>query len=128
MSVTGLKSGTTSWRVFDDGLVLLETDASVPVEGGSSGLYFVSPTNLSKLILSCFDVASFGSGWYRVALKNLRMAKMEEPPATAPSSYLLPMRRDEGISESRLFIPAPRAMVEQWAEERIARMARSLAY
>lgn len=125
---TGLKSGDTSWRVFDDGLVLLETDASVPVERRTAGLYFVSPTNLSKLIMSCFEVAEFHSGWYRITLKNLDMAKIEEPPATAPSSYSMPMRREKVVSESRLFIPATRPMVEQWIQESIVRMARSLAY
>ena len=127
-SFTGLKSGDTSWRVFDDGLVLLETGASVPVEGRTPGLYFVSPTNLSKLIMSCFEVAAFGSGWYRITLKNLDMAKIEEPPATTPSSYSMPMRREKVVSESRLFIPATRPMVEQWIQESIVRMARSLAY
>lgn len=125
---TGLKSGDTSWRVFDDGLVLLETDASVPVEGRTAGLYFVSPTNLSKLIMSCFEVSGFNSGWYRITLKNLDMAKIEEPPATAPSSYSMPMRREKLVSESRLFIPATRPIVEQWIQESIVRMARSLAY
>lgn len=125
---TGLKSGDTSWRVFDDGLVLLETDASVPVEGRTAGLYFVSPTNLSKLIMSCFEVAGFNSGWYRITLKNLDMAKIEEPPATAPSSYSMPMRREKLVSESRLLIPATRPIVEQWIQESIVRMARSLAY
>lgn len=125
---TGFKSGDTSWRVFDDGLMLLETDASVPIEGRTPGLYFVSPTRLKTLILSCFEVASFDSGWYRIALKNLTMAKIEEPPAIAPSSYSMPMRRQEVVSESRLFIPATRPMAEQWAQESIVRMARSLDY
>lgn len=127
-SFTGLKSGETSWRVFDDGLVLLETDASVPVEGRTSGLYFVSPVNLSRLILSCFEVAAFKSGWYGLTLKNLDMAKIEEPPATAPTSYSMPMRSEKTVSESRLFIPATRPVVEQWTQESIVRMARSLAY
>lgn len=127
-SFTGLKSGDTSWRVFDDGLILLETDASVPVEGRSAGLYFISPTNLAKLIMSCFEVAAFNSGWYRVTLKNLDMAKIEEPPATAPSSYTMPMRHEKLVSESRLFIPATPPMVEHWIQESIVRMARSLAY
>ncbi|MBI6668846.1 hypothetical protein B1F73_10005 [Pseudomonas syringae] len=127
-SFTGLKSGETSWRVFDDGLILLETDASVPVEGRTAGLYFVSPTSLSKLIMSCFEVAAFNSGWYRITLKNLDMAKIEEPPSTASNSYTMPMRREKVVSESRLFIPATRPMVEQWTQESIVRMARSLAY
>lgn len=127
-SFTGLKSGDTSWRVFDDGLILLETDASVPVEGRSAGLYFISPTNLAKLIMSCFEVAAFNSGWYRVTLKNLDMAKIEEPPATAPSRHTMPMRHEKLVSESRLFIPATPPMVEHWIQESIVRMARSLAY
>lgn len=125
---TGLRSGDTSWRVFDDGLSLIEVDASLPVEGRSIGLYYVSPTHLSQLILSCFEVSGFGSGWYRITLKNLNMAKVEEPPATAPSSYSMPMQRDKSVSESRLFIPATRPTVEQWIQESITRMARSLAY
>ncbi|KPW17114.1 Uncharacterized protein ALO83_03115 [Pseudomonas cannabina pv. alisalensis] len=125
---TGLKSGDTTWQVFDDGLVLIEADASVPVEGRSVGLYFVSPSHLSKLLLSCFEVAAFGSGWYRITLKNLDMAKVEEPPVTAPTSYSMPMQREKTVSESHLFIPATRAMSEQWVQEAIARMARSLTY
>jgi hypothetical protein len=78
--------------------------------------------------MSCFEVAEFHSGWYRITLKNLDMAKIEEPPATAPSSYSMPMRREKVVSESRLFVPATRPMVEQWIQESIVRMARSLAY
>ncbi|AWM92286.1 hypothetical protein DJ564_16365 [Pseudomonas sp. 31-12] len=127
-SFTGLKSGDTTWRVFDDGLILIETDASVPVQGRSAGLYFVSPTHLSKLLLSCFQVAVFGSGWYRITLKNLEMAKLEEPPATMPTSYSMPMHREKEVSESGLFIPATHPIAEQWVQESVARMARSLSY
>ncbi|RMP57028.1 hypothetical protein ALQ22_05024, partial [Pseudomonas savastanoi pv. retacarpa] len=55
--------------------MLLETDASVPVEGRTAGLYFVSPNSLSKLIMSCFEMAAFNSGWYRITLKNLGMLR-----------------------------------------------------
>ena len=75
-----------------------------------------------------FEVSGFNSGWYRITLKNLDMAKIEEPPATAPSSYSMPMRREKLVSESRLLIPATRPIVEQWIQESIVRMARSLAY
>ncbi|WP_426203954.1 DUF4062 domain-containing protein [Pseudomonas sp. TWP3-1] len=127
-SFTGLKSGDTTWRVFDDGLLFIEADASAPVEGRPAGLYFVSPTHFSKLLLSCFQVAAFGSGWYRITLRNLEMAKIEEPPATMPTSYSMPMHRDKAVSESRLFIPATPAMAEQWVQDSITRMARSLTY
>lgn len=127
-SFTGLKSGDTTWRIFDDGLLLIEKDASVPVQGHSGGLYFVSPTHLSKLLLSCFQVAAFGSGWYRITLKNLEMAKLEEAPATMPTSYSMPIHREKAVSESRLFIPATQPMAELWVQESITRMARSLAF
>lgn len=127
-SFTGMKSGDTTWRVFDDGLLLMEADASAPVEGRSVGLYFVSPSHLSKQLLSCFEMAAFGSGWYSITLRNLEMAKIEEPPATTPTSYSMPMRREKAVSESYLFIPATRPMAEQWVQEGIARMARNLAY
>ena len=125
---TGLKTGDTSWRVFDDGLVLIKADASAPMEGNSHGLYFVSPTRLAKLFGACSEIVSCGSGWYRVGLKNLNMAKIEEPPAIAPNSYTMPMRREKDVAESRLFIPATRAVTEQWLQESISRMARALEY
>ncbi|WP_240994767.1 hypothetical protein [Pseudomonas viridiflava] len=106
----------------------METDASVPVERRSAGLYYISPTNIAKLIMSCFEVAAFNSGWYRVTLKNLDTAKIEQPPAIAPSSYTMPMRHEKLVSESRIFITATPPMVEHWIQESIVRMARSLAY
>ncbi|KPX31517.1 hypothetical protein ALO70_200152 [Pseudomonas amygdali pv. eriobotryae] len=44
-------------------------------------------------------MAAFNSGWYRITLKNLEMAKIEEPPATASNSYTMPMRREKFVSE-----------------------------
>lgn len=125
---TGLKSSDTSWRIFDDGLVIIEADASIPQPQHSVGLYFVPPSRLIQMFTACFQVATEGSGWYRIGLKNLDMAKIEEPPAQAPRSYTMPMRRDKAVYESQLFIPATRPAFERWAQESIARMARSLEY
>jgi hypothetical protein len=125
---TGLKSGDTSWRVFDDGLVIIEADASVPQPQHSIGLYFAPPSRLIQMFTACFQVATEGSGWYRIGLKNLDMAKIEEPPAQALRSYTMPMRREKSVCESQLFIPATRPVFEHWAQESITRMARSLDY
>jgi hypothetical protein len=125
---TGLKSGDTSWRIFDDGLVIIEADASVPQAQHSVGLYFVPPSRLIQMFTACFQVATEGSGWYRIGLKNLDMAKTEEAPAQALRSYTMPMRRDKTVYESQLFIPATRPTFERWAQESIARIARALQF
>lgn len=125
---TGLKSGDTSWRVFEDGLVIIEADANVPQPQHSIGLYFVPPSRLIQLFAACFEVATGGSGWYRIGLSNLEMAKIEEPPTQALQSYSMPMRRDKTVYETQLFIPATTPAFERWAQESVIRMARSLEY
>jgi len=78
--------------------------------------------------MSCFEVVEFHNGRYRIALKNLDMAKVEDPPLTTPTSYSMPLRGNKVVSESCLFIPATRPMAEQWVRESIERIERNLAY
>lgn len=121
---TGLKSRNTVLRQYEDGLLTLETPATVAAAGIAFDSYYVPPTRVLRLGQACFHLIQTNGGWCRAGVKGMNNSVMSELPAVPSSSFSMPMRGDAEGFQNKLLIPCTQTAYDAWLDIAVARLQR----
>lgn len=121
---TGLRSGDTVWRQYEDGLLLLEMSATEKAQGLPFSHWYVAPTRLQHLADAAFQLIEANGGWFRIGLDGMQQAVIAELPERATNSFSLSHQGDDAGAEDRLLIPCTEAAYQAWVKDAVARLRR----
>ncbi|MDB5967834.1 MAG: hypothetical protein JWQ90_284 [Hydrocarboniphaga sp.] len=123
---TGLKSGHTTLRYFDDGLLIAEFAPKTAGDRdyGFAG-YYLPPSVAQRLVVGCFPLFEGASGWCQVTLSGMENRVMQEVPPGQIRSFSMPHRQENEQSIRKLMIPCNQAAYSAWVDEVIRRLART---
>ena len=122
---SGLRSGETVWRQYDDGFLLLESAATQTAEGITFSNWYVTPSHLRRLAEAAFGLVNANGGWCRLGLGGMQQAVIAELPDRASNSFSLSHRSNDGsAAEDKLLIPCTEAAYRAWLDDAIARLQR----
>lgn len=124
MDHTGLKTRRATLQQFDDGLLLLETKASVESPAHSFASSHVPPSHIRHVGLACFALISANGGWCRIGLRGMENVVMAELPNEASRSFSMPSHREADAAHSGLLIPCTESAYKVWLDRAVAKLER----
>lgn len=121
---TGLKTRQGTLRQFDDGLLLLETKASIESPAHVFASSHVPPSHIRQVGLACFALINANGGWCRIGLRGMENVLMAELPNEASRSFSSPSHRDFDAAQSGLLIPCTEPAYKGWLDKAVAKLER----
>ncbi len=124
MDHTGVKARRVTLKEFDDGLLLLETKASVESPAHSFASSHAPPSRVRQVGLACFALINANGGWCRIGLRGMENVLMAELPNEASRSFSSPSHSDSEAAQSGLLIPCTEPAYKVWLDRAVAKLER----